>query len=390
MKSLPSFIFLYVIMLNFSLTVTSLNQRCIDIIDAIERKSDLVLCPIIDDPKRKDNLGEYLTGANMILINFTCEISDTALCDKIKSAFETAGSTISAAFNFRAQIIIDARFKNLNNKNVLGSTVPTRLMFLDSEDDVTRLYPQALVKQFQFTNHSQYADSDITSIFNSAFNYWFEGDPPIKQNQYDFYTIAVHEIFHGLGFYSLWGNYFGFNNKTIDALTPYPLLSGMSSSDPLYFNGFVESIFDKFLMIYDSTTSSIISSTNITSELNTFGPPGTKFSSLTDFSDKFKASSQWETVAKYFYRMATMAESMKFVPRGVDFISGTFLETSIPFFPGSSICHVSNADYSGTSDFLMRYVVESGVTGTNLTARGGSYSGGVIGPHLREIMSSLG
>lgn len=166
-------------------------------------------------------------------------------------------------------------------------------------------------------------------------------------------------------------------------------------TDPTLFQGFVETIFDRFIVVLADTSDPSgtppIPLTNFTKQLNEFGPPNTTFTSTSLFFRKLLASPEWNKSAKYIFRKSTLAMSMMFVPRNTDLADGTYLETSlIPYTPGSSISHVSESEYTGTPDFLMRFALEPGVTIEDLIEKGGNFSGGAIGPRLLAIMNSLG
>ncbi|CAG8482211.1 11288_t:CDS:10 [Diversispora eburnea] len=357
-------------------------------------------CPTVKTNQDSNNLINSIVGDNAFQLNFTCGITDKKLCDKAELAFEEAGKVISKAFIFNTPIIINALFDDLNDRRLLGSAGPARLIPLVSDDKITRLYPQALVKQFNFTNHPEFNDDDIIAMFNAGANFWFENDGPIKPNQANFHTVILHELFHGLGFTSSYRDHV--NNALdmkSDALSPIPVLTFETEEptllDPVLFEGFAESIFDRFVMVLpdtsDPTGTPPTSFTNFTNQLNNFGPPNTNFSTANDFFNELMASPEWTNVAKYLFKKATLEKSMMFVPRDVDIVDGTFLETSLnPYAPGSSISHVSEAVYSDTSDFLMRFALEPGLTIDDLIISGGNFSGGAVGPRLISIMNSLG
>ena len=67
------------------------------------------------------------------------------------------------------------------------------------------------------------------------------------------------------------------------------------------------------------------------------------------------------------------------------------LETTLnPFKTGSSLGHVDFKTYVNTSDFLMTYKQDSGMTLDDYMSIGGNYTGGPIGPKLRQILATMG
>ncbi len=299
--------------------------------------------------------------------------------------------------------------------SLIGSAVSLRNMILkddDDDDDISRIYPQALVKQLNRQDHPEFLGYDVLALFNSEANYWFEeddnGNEEIGQDQFDFLFVIVHELIHGLGFTTGWSDYINNNQeeKTIPrVLTPQISAKVNSVTGEVIFEGFLENIFDKYLVIF--TSSSLISSnsnsnnsnhykklSDITKELNKFaGGIGAIFKSRDDFFSAFKASPQYK-LALELMKYATIPKSIGFLPKvnnnkGYDDI--IMLETSInPYTTGSSICHLDYITYSMNSDFLMRFLQDRGFTLNEEIQLGGDYKGGAIGPKLRLILESLG
>ncbi|CAJ0829743.1 8998_t:CDS:2 [Entrophospora sp. SA101] len=161
----------------------------------------------------------------MIKFNITCNFPEKlGFCDKVTKNLDITGKIISDVIKF--------------SEPITGG------------DGVVRLYPQSLVKQFGLATHPEFLPSDINAEFNSNYEYWFEDDvTPINQNQTAFVLLTTHELMHGLGFLSLWDNYLSPTELVphinyIDAPTPPAII----------FNGFFESIFDRFLIVSESGT----------------------------------------------------------------------------------------------------------------------------------------
>lgn len=261
------------------------------------------------------------------------------------------------------------------------------------DDGVQRLYPQALVKQFNYEVHPDYGQFDIIALFNSDIAWWFSSSPSaINSTQYDFLYTLVHELFHGLGFGSSWDEHYP------GILTPIPgpnslTVNGSSSTtaelgDNDYIK-FYEWAFDKYIKILKDGTNITTSAQEIN---KFFTGENTNITGL-QFESKFKSSPQYN-VAKSLDLMAVTANSFGFIPT-INFTnvndSAVILETSlIPYMSGSSISHVDQKLYANTSDFLMKYNSETGITLDQLVSRGGNYSGGPIGPKLKLVMETLG
>ncbi|CAG8515668.1 8516_t:CDS:2 [Acaulospora morrowiae] len=379
----------------YSLSSNTLTQ-CYDHPDPLNRTHQIpIKCPII-----KQSIDEHLLTSqnttNMFVVNFTCGTDSTILCTKVKNAFETAGKIISSTLTLNVPINVNASFVDFcttmgdcgNTGTItLGGASPARSILLQDDDGLTRLYPQALVKQFQFQRHPEFSEFDIKALFNSAVtNFWFDGDPPITSSQQDFLYVILHEYIHGLGLYSSFDDHF--NNSVPTIMTPKIYMSENSIDSSLTFNGFVEAAFDKY-MIYLPTGGRI--SSIITSQLNQFaGGVGTVFLDMNEFSSKFKSSSQY-VLSLNMMTCAITPYSLGFLPRGANKSSeAIILETSLkPYRRGSSIMHFNYKTYSKTSDFLMKYSADRGVSLTNLVAASGN-SGSPIGPKLKLFLETLG
>lgn len=192
---------------------------------------------------------------------------------------------------------------------------------------------------------------------------------------------------HGLGFYSNWNDYI---NQTPQALTPdvtqYDTGAVESITQNSYtFSGFYESAFDKYMVVLPKLTST----TATTKSLDEFnGGIGTQYSDFTTYFLDFVQSPQYQ-LALQMYQICTTARDLGFMPaNGSTADDVLVLETSLnPFAEGSSISHVDYNTYTNTSDFLMRYLQDRGVTLSQAIARGG---GGPIGPRLIRVLESLG
>ncbi|CAG8498308.1 11050_t:CDS:2 [Diversispora eburnea] len=312
---------------------------------------------------------------DMCKVDFNCNINDENLCEKAKNSLYDACQNISSLLILKEQIVINATFL-ADNSYYLGATAPARLYLLKSEDGVIRAYPQALAKQFELTLNDT-LPYDIEMVFNPY--------EPISALQYNFFIISLHEIFHGLGFFSLFGNSFATDvGLSSESISPYPEFTGN------VFEGFVETIFDKFVYILADSSEpeniDINSFTNITAEFNKIGPPPKTYSSESEFLEELTESPQWKNIPPYLYRKFTLQDSTIFIPLNEDVSNGTYLETGIAYNQGSTISHVSSNKYRDTSDFLMVYNTEAGISTESLINKFGV----LISPRLIAIMYSIG
>ncbi|CAG8504128.1 5999_t:CDS:2 [Acaulospora morrowiae] len=354
-----------------------------------------VNCPIIESPTMGDDFFQLQENSdnNMFVIHFVCGAKNPTLCEKVKDTFEIAGSIISSTLTLNTPINVNASFidfcKTLGkcgNSDLvtLGGATPTRMIPLQDDDGLVRLYPQSLVKQFRFPKHPQFSTFDITATFNSAGgDYWFQGDPIIGPDQQDFLYVVLHELVHGLGFASSWQDYI---NDTPEALTPDISVISSANSSTLIFNGFFESAFDKYMI--DIPTGRRVSA--ITDQLNEFAGSGTKFSNIQEFYMRFKSSKQYQ-LALGMMNSSVTPLSLGFLPTGGTKSSDCIiLETSLnPYQRGCSVSHVSLQTYNSTCDFLMKYLADRGKDLNTLVASRGNYKS-PIGPELLLFFNTLG
>ncbi|ORX92022.1 hypothetical protein K493DRAFT_303647 [Basidiobolus meristosporus CBS 931.73] len=169
------------------------------------------------------------------------------------------------------------------------------------------------------------------------------------------------------------------------ALTPNILVS--NASDLYVFGGFVENVFDKFLVEYPSLKSL----TDTVDLLDQFASgPGTIFNNEEEFNRTFYYSPQYK-LASRILNLATTPQTLAFVPRNASLDKPILLETSLnPYIPGSSISHFDFRGFTSSSDFLMRFMEDRGVSLEEDIARGGNYVGGPIGPQLTSVLETLG
>ncbi|RHZ82615.1 hypothetical protein Glove_108g6 [Diversispora epigaea] len=375
-----------IILFDISFLSFALTQNCIDIPNPLNKTNRIIRPCHIGKPsnlKSKSKRDEN----DMCKVDFTCNISDGNLCEKAQKSLYDACQNISSILILKKQITISATFL-ADSSNYLGATTPSRFYLLRSKDGIVRAYPQALAKQFQLELNDTLS-YDIEMIFNPSYEFWFNGDEPISALQYNFFTISLHEIFHGLGFMSFFDNSFAVNyGLSSESISPLPELTSVSGGE--LFEGFIETIFDRFVYILADSSepenTKINSFTNITAEFNKFGPPPKNYSNEIEFLKNLSDSPQWKNLTPYLYKKATLQDSIIFVPFNEDVSNGTFLETGIAYNPGSTISHVSSNKYEDTSDFLMVYQTNPGISTESLI----NEFGDLISPRLKTIMHSIG
>ncbi|WP_020401746.1 T9SS type A sorting domain-containing protein [Gracilimonas tropica] len=122
-------------------------------------------------------------------------------------AFEYAMDIWESHVTSSVPIRVEANWVALG-EFTLGSAGPTQFLQLTPEDGQTAWYPIALassvngvdyVEQSQGTGDE--VDYDITVNMNASFPAWYFGtDAQPPSGTYDFVTVVLHEVGHGLGF----------------------------------------------------------------------------------------------------------------------------------------------------------------------------------------------
>ncbi|CAI2178452.1 1623_t:CDS:1 [Funneliformis geosporum] len=354
-------------------------------------------CPTIKSSGSKKRAP--INNSEMFITSFQCKVDDSALCKKVKKAFDTAGQIITSTIKLNTPLLVNATLldfcKTLNQcpdnlgHVTLGGAGPARFIPLEGPDGVQRVYPQALLKQLVQGIDIGFYQYDINAYFNSQMDYWFEGDGSIEPGQSDFLFVILHELIHGLGFASGWDLY-GEILGVPDIITPSPFIF-QENDGKFIFGGFQEFILDEFMVLLPEGNRA----SEITVELNKFSGIGIKYDSLGDFLNSFAtsfSSSPQYKIAQQMMARSTTPKTLGILPLNKNDVKDAFiLETSIsPYRPKSSISHCDYATYTNTSDFLMRYLQDPGVSLKESIRLGKNYAGGPIGPKLTETLTLLG
>jgi hypothetical protein len=114
-----------------------------------------------------------------------------------QQAFEAAVTVWESLVISSRPIHVNARWINLGSGGVLGSAGPSNIFLLDDN----RWYPTALAEALCSCDANSSDAPDIDADFNKVFEDWYLGtDGNPESDQYDFYTVVLHELGHGLGF----------------------------------------------------------------------------------------------------------------------------------------------------------------------------------------------
>jgi hypothetical protein len=124
------------------------------------------------------------TNDNKITFELNCK-ADPSICEGVSSTFQRATDIISSIFQFETTLLINASFFNFcqeyqdcgydEKMTSIGQAYPSiSYVMVDQGDNMTRMYPQPLLKQFtQLDVKPAWTKYDINAQFNTEMNWYF-------------------------------------------------------------------------------------------------------------------------------------------------------------------------------------------------------------------------
>lgn len=188
---------------------------------------------------------------------------NTGTTAQIDSALAYTGRIWGDFLNSTIPIKVKIVYTNLGSPTSLAITVPNGRKDFSTAPQDSVWYPSSLANSLE-NAELNVGENDMDIYVNSSTNWYFRTDGNPGAGQYDFVTVMLHEMGHGLAFLSLAkddGGVGSFGEVTASdilplvASFPFPDLDGMPSTFAIFMeNGAGESLVDTVLFPNNSTT----------------------------------------------------------------------------------------------------------------------------------------
>ncbi len=144
-----------------------------------------------------------------------------------KAAFEYAVNIWEYIVESDIPIHVEARWRSMDN-NTLGSAGATD--YYANFDDAPRkncFYPVCVVEKITKSEISGSSSPDISATFNKDIKWYFGTDGQTPELLYDFVTVVLHELGHGLGFTGFFyttGNVGAYGNENAGDVSAFDIM----------------------------------------------------------------------------------------------------------------------------------------------------------------------
>ncbi|KAJ3368957.1 hypothetical protein HDU91_000177 [Kappamyces sp. JEL0680] len=371
--------------------------------------------------KRASSFETFQASTTSFVINFSCQIpyldsaNSSVVCHEALATIVHAVSQIETYLFLPVPVTISCNFVSFCalssltqdgqqcrvDDGTLGYASPAAM--LQVHDAVGQqlglatdfAYPSSLLRQYIPTDPELLnLGTDIYASFNSDFN-WFYSKGTAAENwgptaqisggffnqsasqSYDLELVVIHEIFHGLGFLSTWGNW-------------------VSAFPDVFFPSYVETDVNGTVTglapqwIFDKLTSDSLTGIWISSYAKAINQ--SVVDAVTSTGGRQNWTLPFQSSSGYAIGRSLVAANGLFrTPYALHIWYPSFsnplkllhavLYTPAAFAPGSSLSHLDSAHYSGISSFLMR---PAGGTTLALTLATGSVANGKSIPGNRH------
>ena len=127
-------------------------------------------------------------------------VTYTGFSTAAKASFQRAVNIWKSRLNSGVTVKIAANYTNLGNPNILGSAGPTTVhRNFAGAPKQNVWYVAAAANKRAGSDLNGAGTAEIQANFNSSFSNWHFGSGAPPANKYDFETVVLHEIGHGVG-----------------------------------------------------------------------------------------------------------------------------------------------------------------------------------------------
>ncbi len=188
-----------------------------------------------------------------------------------KAAFEYAVNIWEYLVESDIPIYVEARWRSMDD-NTLGSAGPTD--YYANFDDAPHkncFYPVCVVEKITNSEISGSSSPDISATFNKDLKWYFGTDGKTPELLYDFVTVVLHELGHGLGFTGFFyttGNVGAYGNENAGDASAFDIMvvngKNLMLTDTTFFNM-------PSLELLNALTSNLLYSSSPTATANNSG-----------------------------------------------------------------------------------------------------------------------
>ncbi len=203
-KSIPLILLLLVVCLNSWLPAWAQSMRGVELLEnkrpftIIDYASDKVSRTFV--PLRKA-FNSRLAAGRLSASQAVIEVEYINFTDEQRTAFQYAVDIWATLLSSPVPIRIRAEMKSLD-QGVLGQTGVTALYAnFPNAQKINTYYVVAMAEKIAGKDLNGPDNPDIVMSFNTQFDWYFGLDGNVPNDKYDFVSVILHEIGHGLGFF---------------------------------------------------------------------------------------------------------------------------------------------------------------------------------------------
>ena len=320
-------------------------------------------------------------------ISVVCKDITDSKCTLAKTALKSAADKLATVLQIRKTINIQVGFRSFcpsvrrscELRGVLGAAAPSSFFLGHRGDQKSSWYPQGIVKQYATSKSITYEPFDLIAEFNADQSFYFASSgSSINRDEIDFELVVMHEIIHGLGFFSTWQYY----NQEVDSQIREPVFApAMRLDERGRTQGWLGlTIFDTFLRDASTDTSLFDLGAKMTSV-------NIKDQSLVNALSNILRNNDAKDAATVAFKAATSISGLVFASNS----RSISLYAPKRYSSGSSVSHLNTNLFNSSAEFLMCHDASS-KAGISLTSAISSFPTNIggLGPLTREILGMIG